>query len=440
MTEQKSAFPLETEFLEKLLAERELDLQWISIRELTRLVAELAEQADSDYLRFEFGIPGLPALRIGPEEEIRQMQDNPQLPSTYPPFDGLPRLKEATANFVRQFMDIEVTPANCIPTVGAMHGCFICQSIAGRRIEGADTILYLDPGFPVNKLQTRFLGLKAESVDLYDFRGDELIAELKRRFASGKIGGLLWSNPNNPSWISLKEEELAGIGGLLTEYDVTGIEDAAYFGMDFRQDYSQPGEPPYVPTVARYTENYLMVLSSSKIFSYAGQRVAVTVISPELMQRRYPYLRKFHNTELLGHAFLHGGIYPTTAGVPTTPQHALAALFEAANSGSYNFLERVRAYGVRARKMKKLLLETGFELVYADDMGQPLADGFYFTVTRAGMTGRDLLFQMLRFGMAGIPLSTTGTSREGIRICVSLIRDGQMCELQTRLQALDQHL
>jgi aspartate/methionine/tyrosine aminotransferase len=321
-----------------------------------------------------------------------------------------------------------------------MHGGFICQSIAGRRIEGADTILYLDPGFPVNKLQTRFLGLKAESVDLYDLRGDALIAELKSRFASGKIGGLLWSNPNNPSWVSLKEEELAGMGQLLTEYDVIGIEDAAYFGMDFRQDYSQPGKPPFVPTIARYTDNYLLVLSSSKIFSYAGQRVAVTVISPGLMLRRYPYLRQFHNTELLGHAFLHGGIYPTTAGVPQTPQHALAAMLEAATSGEYNFLERVKAYGVRARKMKNIFLSSGFELVYADDMGEPLADGFYFTVTRPGMTGRDLLFQMLRFGMAGIPLSTTGTSREGLRICVSLIRDDQMNELQTRLQALDQHL
>jgi aspartate/methionine/tyrosine aminotransferase len=440
MTVQKSAFPLESDFLEKLLVEQELDLQWISIRELTRLVAELAEHADSEYLRFEFGIPGLPALRIGPEEEIKQLQENHQLPSTYPPFDGVPRLKEATANFIRQFMDIEVEPTNCIPTVGAMHGGFICQSIAGRRIEGADTILYLDPGFPVNKLQTRFLGLKTESVDLYDLRGDDLIAALKSRFASGKIGGLLWSNPNNPSWVSLKEEELAGIGQLLTEYDVIGIEDAAYFGMDFRQDYSQPGQPPFVPTIARYTDNYLLVLSSSKIFSYAGQRVAVTVISPGLMLKRYPYLRQFHNTELLGHAFLHGGIYPTTAGVPQTPQHALAAMLEAATSGEYNFLERVKAYGVRARKMKNIFLSSGFELVYADDMGEPLADGFYFTVTRPGMTGRDLLFQMLRFGMAGIPLSTTGTSREGLRICVSLIRDDQMNELQTRLQALDQHL
>ena len=57
----------------------------------------------------------------------------------------------------------------CIPTVGAMHGGFICQAIAGRIRKESDTILYLDPGFPVNKLQTKFLGLQESSIDLYDY-------------------------------------------------------------------------------------------------------------------------------------------------------------------------------------------------------------------------------------------------------------------------------
>ena len=431
---------METEFLDRLLQDREIDLYQVSIRELTRLVAELVDHFGVEYLRFEFGIPGLPPPAIGPEAEIQLLQDYPQTPATYPPFDGVPRLKQATARFIKQFTDIDVLPENCIPTVGAMHGGFIAQSIAGRRIEGADTILYLDPGFPVNKLQTQFLGLKAESIDIYDYRGQELIAEIERRFATGKIGGLLWSSPNNPSWVCLKDEELAGIGRLLTDYDVIGIEDAAYFGMDFRQDYGLPGKPPFVPTIANHTDNYLMVLSSSKIFSYAGQRVAVSVISPKLMHRRYPYLRKFHNTDLFGHAFVHGGIYTTTAGVPQTAQHALAALYEAASDGSYNFLERVRVYGDRARRMKQLFLSNGFELVYAEDMGEPIADGFYFTVIRPGMTGRELLYQMLLFGLAGLPLRTTGTRREGIRICVSLIRDDQLEELALRLAALDEQL
>ena len=81
-----------------------------------------------------------------------------------------------------------------------------------------------------------------------------------------------------------------------------------------------------------------------------------------------------------------------------------------------------------------------FDLVYDEDMGEPIGDGFYFTVSRQGMTGAELLFQMLRYGMAGIPLSTTGSTKEGIRICVSIIRESQLGEMENRLSALNHHL
>ena len=440
MNSNNTILPLDADFLKKCLSDWEIDLQHVSIRELNRLVDELSGHFRVAFLRFEFGVPGLNPYKIGPDEEIRTLQDNPRIPATYPPFDGIPRLKEAAAEFVKKFLDIDIPPKSCVPTVGAMHSGFICQAIAGRKQPEADIILYLDPGFPVNKLQTKFLGLQEKSIDLYNYRGDLLIEKIEELFSTGRVGGLLWSSPNNPTWVCLKKTELEGIGKLLTEYDVIGIEDAAYLGMDYREDYSVPGEPPFIPTIANYSNNYFLIISSSKIFSYAGQRIAITVISPNLMERRYTNLRQYFDTERVGHAFVHGGIYPTTAGVPQTPQHALAALFEASSRGDYNFLEEVKVYSRKAEKMKEIFLTNGFDLVYYEDMGEPISNGFYFTVTRPGMTGDELLFKMLRYGMAGIPLSTTGSTKEGIRICVSLIRETQFEDLNKRLSALDHHL
>lgn len=440
MTSDTAAFPLDSTLLDKLLQKRELDLEVIGIRELNGLVDTLSAELGIEFLRFEFGVPGLLASRIGPEEEIRVLQSNFAIPSTYPSFEGIPRLKQAAAEFVKAFLNIEVGPENCIPTMGAMHGDFISQAVAGKRRPETDTILYLDPGFPVNKLQTRFLGLKSVSIDFHDLRGEELIAEIERHFATGKIGGLIWSNPNNPTWICLKEEELEGIGKLLTKYDVIGIEDAAYFCMDFRVDYSVPYEPPYQPTIARYTDNCFVVISSSKIFNYAGQRIAVTVVSPNLMNKKYPYLEEHFNTDRVGQAFINGGLYSTTAGVPQSTQNALAALFEAAYSGKYNFLKVLRQYGERARFAKEKFLNAGFDFVYPDDMGEPIGDGFYFTVSRPGMTGGELLRAMLLFGMSGITLRITGTEREGVRICLSQLREDLFGELEKRLTDLDKHL
>ena len=433
-------FPLDEAYLKERLESLEIDLRQVSIRELNRLVDELSNRFDVEFLRFEFGVPGLTPHQIGPEEEIQFLQNKSQVIGTYPPFDGVPSLKKATAKFVKNFLNVDVDAKCCIPTVGAMHSGFICQSIVGRKQPESNTILYLDPGFPVNKLQTKFLGLQEQSIDLFDYRGDALINKIEEIFSTGEIGGLLWSSPNNPTWVCLKESELEGIGNLLTKYDVIGIEDAAYIGMDYRQDYSKPGVPPFIPTVARYTGNYFLTISSSKIFSYAGQRIAMTVISPELMEKRYKNLRQYFDTERIGHAFVHGGIYPTTAGVPQTPQHALAALFEAASRGDYIFLEEVKVYSQLAAKIKIIFQKYDFDLVYDKDMGEPIGDGFYFTVSRQGMTGAELLFQMLRYGMAGIPLSTTGSTREGIRICVSIIRNSQLGEMENRLSALNHHL
>ncbi|MBC8256728.1 MAG: pyridoxal phosphate-dependent aminotransferase [Candidatus Marinimicrobia bacterium] len=440
MNSNNNIFPLDSDFLKNCLNDWEVDLTHVSIRELNRLVDELSDHFDVEFLRFEFGIPGLPPNKIGPEEEIRILQNNPRIPSTYPPFDGISRLKEAASNFIKKFLNIDVPPKSCVPTVGAMHSGFICQAIAGRKCPETNTILFLDPGFPVNKLQTKFLGLQEQSIDLFDCRGDALIDKIEEIFSTGKIGGLLWSSPNNPTWVCLKESELEGIGNLLTKYDVIGIEDAAYFGMDYRQDYSQPGVQPFIPTIARYTGNYFLTISSSKIFSYAGQRIAMTVISPDLMEKRYKNLRQYFDTERVGHAFVHGGIYPTTAGVPQTPQHALAALFEAACIGDYNFLKEVKVYSQLAAKIKIVFQKYDFDLVYDKDMDEPISDGFYFTISRPGMTCAELLFQMLRYGMAGIPLSTTGSTREGIRICVSIIRESQLSEMENRLSALNHHL
>jgi hypothetical protein len=56
------------------------------------------------------------------------------------------------------------------------------------------------------------------------------------------------------------------------------------------------------------------------------------------------------------------------------------------------------------------------------------------------MTGGELLHSMLQYGMSGIPMRPTGTKREGIRICVSLVPEEHYGELESRVIALDKYL
>jgi len=429
--------PLERETVETIIAEHGISVGTASIREVNRVVSTIEERTGLTFIRMEFGVPGLEPDSRAIEAEIEALSDR-GLARVYAPFDGVPELKDAACDFVRAFLDLDLPAGSCIPTVGAMHGGFISMGIAGRRSAGRDTILFLDPGFPVNKLQCQVWGLENDSLDVYDFRGDELLAEIEKRFATGRIGGLLYSNPNNPSWICLKESELAGIGRLCSEYGVLAIEDLAYFGMDFRAEYGIPFEPPFQPTVAHHTDQYILLISSSKIFSYAGQRVALAVVSPALFtpEAESENLARYFGTNSPGYAFVHGGIYPTTAGVPEGPQYGLAAILRAAVSGDLIFTEPVREYGRRAEAMKAAFLDNGFRLVYDNDLGEPLADGFYFTVTYPGFDCAGLLEELVFYGISAIGLNTTGSRlTEGIRACVSLTPLERVPELRHRLEA-----
>ncbi|HRX11360.1 MAG TPA: pyridoxal phosphate-dependent aminotransferase, partial [Draconibacterium sp.] len=263
--------PLNKSVVDQKIKElRIADVGKASIREIVALVNLVEEETGIKYIRMEMGLPGLPPAQIGVNAEIEALKNG--VASIYPIIDGIKPLKDQASIFVKNFMNIEVSPKSCIPTVGSMQGTFSAFLAAGFIDKNKDTALFIDPGFPVQKQQMMVLGLKYETFDVFSFRGEKLRTKLEEILSKGNINSIIYSNPNNPAWICFTDDELQIIGELANKYDVIVMEDLAYFGMDFRQDFSKPGIPPYQPTVAKYTNNYILFISSSKIFSYAGQR------------------------------------------------------------------------------------------------------------------------------------------------------------------------
>jgi aspartate/methionine/tyrosine aminotransferase len=218
------------------------------------------------------------------------------------------------------------------------------------------------------------------------------------------------------------------------------IEDLAYFGMDFRKDYSKPGEPPYQPTVAHYTDNYVLLISSSKVFSYAGQRIGMMVISDKVFETKAPDLLRYYRFDSVGRAMVYGALYSLSSGTAHTPQYALAAILKAVNEGKYNFIEAVKDYGEKAKIMKKLFLDNGFKIVYDKDEDKPIADGFYFTFSYPGFNAEELLNELVYYGISAISLLITGSEHtEGIRACVSLVKHEQFPDLEKRLIAFHEN-
>jgi len=431
--------PLNKEVVDNKIKELRIkDAGKASIREIVALVNLVEEATGFKYVRMEMGVPGLPPAKIGVDAEIEALKKG--VASIYPMVDGIKPLKEEASRFIKNFMNIGVSPAGCIPTVGSMQGTLAAFLAAANIDKKKDTALFIDPGFPVQKQQMMVLGLKYETFDVFNFRGKELRVKLEEYLSKGNINSIIYSNPNNPAWICFNDEELEIIGELANKYDVIVMEDLAYFGMDFRKNFSKPGEPPFQPTVAKFTNNYILFISSSKIFSYAGQRIGIMAISDELFQRDYPDLQqRFVMGSSLGNIITLRLLYAFSSGTSHSAQWALAAMLKAANEGSFNFVDEIKEYGEKAKVMKKLFVENGFKIVYKTDLGEPIADGFYFTIAYPGMTGNQLVENLLYYGISAIALDNTGSNEEGIRACVSFVQRSQFEQLEERLKAFNEY-
>lgn len=403
-----------------------------TIRQTVALSEELERRTGEKFIHLEMGSPGLPASRFGIEAQKEALDNG--VASSYPNISGITPLKEQASRFVKAFLDIDVKPEGCIPTVGSMMGTFASFIVCTHLSPEKDTILFINPGFSVQPLQAKVLGYKREAFDVYDCRGERLRDKLESILAKGHIAGIVYSNPNNPSWVCLTEEELRYVGELATKYDAIVIEDLAYLGMDFRKELGHPFEPPYQATVARYTKNYMLMLSASKIFSYAGERIATVAISDELYNRVYPKLKEEFGIDTLGRFFVFVVVYTLSSGVTHSVQYALAAMYKAACDGTLDFVEETREYARRAARLKEIFLRHGFHIVYDKDLDEPVSDGFFFTIGRKGYTGDELLDRLLYYGVSAISLRTTGSEQQGIRVCTSMVKEEHYALLDERLE------
>jgi aspartate/methionine/tyrosine aminotransferase len=430
--------PIQKAVVDQLIADLGIkDFERATIREVKQVAAKAEAQSGVEFIKMEMGIPGLPAARVGVEAQVKALNDG--IAHSYPDIQGYPELKKQASRFVKAFIGVDIEAEGCVPVSGSMQGTFASFLTCSQASKEKDTVLFIDPGFPVQKMQLQVMGVKFETFDVYDYRGEKLAPKLESYLQKGNICAIVYSNPNNPAWICLTEQELQAIGRLATQYDTIVMEDLAYFAMDFRTDLSTPFSPPYQPTVARYTDNYILLISGSKAFSYAGERIGVTCIGNRLFHRHFPDLSARYEGLPFGLVFSTRMLYALSSGTSHSAQYAMAAMLRAACDGEYRFRDEVKVYGERAKRLKEIFLRHGFHIVYDRDLDRPVADGFYFTIGRRGMTSGQLSRELLYYGVSAISLVTTGSHQQGLRVCTSFIEDHQYAQLDERMTVFDEN-
>lgn len=430
--------PISHELIDKTIDEFGIkDFSRATIREVKAIATNAENASGVEFIKMEMGVPGLQPSSIGVKAQIDALSKG--IARLYPDINGLPELKNEASRFIKAFIGVDLSPEGCVPVCGSMQGTFASFLTCTQADQVKDTILFIDPGFPVQKQQLIVMGQKYETFDVYDFRGDKLGDKLESYLKKGNIAAIIYSNPNNPSWICLDEDELKVIGDLATKYDTIVLEDLAYFAMDFRKNLSVPFQPPYQSTIARYTDNYVLLISGSKAFSYAGERIGVSCISDKLYHRAYSGFEKRYGGGTFGTVFIHRILYALSSGTSHSAQYAMAAMLKEAANGTYDFRKDISIYGERAHKLKEIFLRHGFTIVYDKDLDVSVADGFYFTIGYPGMTGGELARELMYYGVSAISLVTTGSEQEGLRACTSFINDNQYEQLEERMTIFEEN-
>lgn len=398
-----------------------------NIEEYWQAVDNLEKTLNLDYVRMDFGMPGLSPQHIAVNEHIRAIR-SADIVRSYPPAPGLPQLRQQFAHFLGCMLRKPISGENVFVTCGGTQALFVAQAVVARIQAPRNKMVFLTPAYPPMISQARLVGLEPVCIEIGIADTKPLAIRLAEVLAQNDVAAICWASPNNPSWAILDQGELIAIAQLCHDFDVIAIEDLTYLGM---VDCSSAPMQFGMPSISAYVNRYFLVASASKMFSYAGERIGFLLGSPELLEHRNSQLETMFETDSVRRACV-STIFNSTAGAPHSAQYAMTALLRSVNSQETDIQERLSVYASRAATLKAMLLRHGFNLIYHDDC--PSANGFYVCFSYPGLSGLELTKEFLYCGIAVLPLSIFGSQLlNGVRACVGRIDAAQFDWLEQRL-------
>ena len=87
-----------------------------------------------------------------------------------------------------------------------------------------------------------------------------------------------------------------------------------------------------------------------------------------------------------------------------------------------------------AQRMKAIFCANGFTITYPREVTEEIGDGFFFSLSYPGLTGGELVTELMHYGVSSINLDTTGSLQPGVRACTSRMREELYPVLEERMR------
>lgn len=214
------------------------------------------------------GYPSWEGPEFVKDEAIRALADES---NQYPPYIGLPVLRQAIADRWKSDTGMDVDPAK---SVTVTSGCTeaLSSTFIGTFDPGDEVILF-EPTYDAYPVGCALSGAVPRYVTLHSPDWSIDSDELRAAF-SARTAAILVNTPHNPTGKVFSREELTLIAELAEEFDALVITDEVYERMAYARDHIR------MATLPGMWERTLTLSSIGKSFSLTGWKTG-WAIGPE---------------------------------------------------------------------------------------------------------------------------------------------------------------
>ena len=317
----------------------------------------------------------------------------------YPPFAGVPSLREAIAADVTARKGFAADPSQVFVTVGGKG--VMLYAILGL-VDPGDEVLVPDPGYPIYESLTRFVGATPVPVPIRmanDFRLD--VDELAT-LVTPRTRVLVINSPANPTGGVLTRGDLEAIAELAIRHDLWVLTDEIYGRILY-----DGAEHVSIAALPGMAERTIVLDGFSKTFAMTGWRLGYAIVPPAL---RATYGQLIINTISGAATFAQLGAVEALTG----PQDDVEAM-------------------VREFKVRRDLIVDGLNAIPGIECRRPVGAFYAFpSVAGTGLSGAELTERLLTEAGVCVLSGTAfgGHGADHIRISYATSRENLTAALE----------
>lgn len=249
------------------LSRRAKNLKPSATLELAAKAKSLKDQG-KDILSLTVGEPDWPTVSSAVEAGIEAIKGGK---TKYTPAGGTPELRQAIAKQFTDDFGFPCRPSEVSVASGAKYSLFAAFQVF---LNQEDEVLMHSPFWVSYPDMIELCGANPLAVVLDGIADDEQMQESFKNSFTKKTKMLLINSPNNPSGLSLSQEDLKFIGQVLLDYpEVIIVSDDIYCYLSF-DDFRAPH---LLDQFSQLKDRTICINGASKTYSMTGWRIGWAV-------------------------------------------------------------------------------------------------------------------------------------------------------------------